>query len=193
LKTKTLSFRIDEKLMEKVRNSASEAGLTMSEYVVRVLKQPLSSTQISGLQKLMITRMTMDSPSYFMDKEYNITDVNLAATCVMGIRPTRLPMSADDLIALVGDRIVEYDTVIDNFRKNFIENPDPPKIDIETITFINDRFGKILTKKVGIEVDINELTGWVVTFNILSVENRKAFDEELLNQIETLVSHTGRL
>ena len=38
-----------------------------------------------------------------------------------------------------------------------------------------------------------ELTGWVVTFNILSVENRKAFDEELLNQIETLVSHTGRL
>jgi hypothetical protein len=193
LKAKTLSLRIDDKLLEKVRNTASEAGLTMSEYVVRLLKQPLASTQITGLQKLMITRMTMDSPSYFMDKEYNITDVNLAATCMLGIRPTKLPMSADDLIALVRDRIVDYDKVIDNFRKNFLVNPNPPKIDIESITFINDRFGKIHTKKVGIEVNINELTGWVVTFNILSVEKRKAFDEELLNQIETLISHADRI
>ena len=183
-KTAAVNLRVDEDVRKRAVELANDAGMSLTDYVVELLKIPLNTRQ-----KFEITQLTMDSPSYFMTNDFDLTDVNRAASTLFDIRLVSLPLKFKEFWDKIKSSVKNADKVAQNMRDNFLDRKphECPPVDVEEIELDTSRFGAVKLKKVGIYVATVGSSGWVVTFNIISIEKREEFDAELLNQIEPLV------
>ena len=141
--------------------------------------------------------MMSDSPSYFVSPEFEIVEVNPAATTIFGIQSRDLPIKIADLLERLkrendeensSRRWGNLDDLEASFRRNFVDRAIPPPVDIEPVYLTHSMFGDLEFRKVGLAIPERggRAAGWSVAFQLVHIENRGAFDmamEAALNAV----------
>lgn len=146
-------------------------------------------------ERLRMLASSVGSPAYFMDEEFNILYMNTAAEVVFGLEvPVSGSLKIGDFISALKKNIENYDEVLENFNTNFCDKSKvSPRKDFEKVIYKHPKYGTMHMRKIGLALidppSAQELgtlvpgpkrSGWVVTYNLESVEN----SDKYFNDVE---------
>lgn len=137
-------------------------------------------------EQMRILTATQDDPCYFMDASYNITLANIAAYLMFDLEVSDgRPRPIHKFIASIKPHLTNFDEMLANFNDKFNSKTHaPPRVDSEPAIFQHEEFGEVRMNKIGIAVPdtisrTRRPSGWVVTWNLVSVEKRSRYDDLL--------------
>jgi len=144
-------------------------------------------------------RMLMDAmegPAYFMDEDYTIRNVNNAASTFFKIPPGRQTIPINDFLAHVEPYLVDVENVRAHFEETFSDPRRAPDLDFEVIDYRHPRYGLIRIRKVGAalpgRLPDNRARGWVVVFNLESVEKSEEYYSDHTVAVTAALGNTIR-
>ncbi len=176
----------DNVLKQAVHDALREARRTRTTEQLSIALSDAEANVRQLAEQMRILTATQDDPCYFMDATYNITLANIAAYLMFDLEVSDgRPRPIHKFIASIKPQLVNFDEMLENFNAKFnSKGQAPPRVDSEPALFRHDDFGEVRMNKIGIAVpdrisNRRHPAGWVVTWNLISVERRDRYDEML--------------
>jgi hypothetical protein len=144
--------------------------------------------RVSRLERCFnLLALSIETPAYFLDKDYRITYANLATTLVFELYITEdAGMSIGEMLEIKKDQVLNYDEIVQHHIEIFVKATKKPDCDFEIIKMNHQRYGHIELRKIAIALknEKNEIEGWVVAFNITAIDKLQAYYDDMTRVIK---------
>ncbi len=180
-RTRQLNLTLPESTFADLGARSQAVGLRRTEYAAQLVQHDLAQVRHNEFAV-----MTMESPCYQMNSSLDVTDVNLSANMLFGMRQPDVfdaqgPITKQELVDILRNALdsESFHREEEHFKSVFdprqrIDESDKPATVARTI------FGEVRLLRRGVRLPD---MGWSVVWNLRYVEDAEQFQRSLQSRI----------